>query len=387
VKRRDREQLPPTRPGEHRFEVLPAQRGQRLDEFLTLRVTGFGKHVIRRWIGAGLARVNGEAVSPTLYLKAWDEIVLQVPKGESPNQVPKYLPLQILHEDDRILVVNKAPGIAVLPGRSPEERVALFEGLLYYLGSEAPPTTEDEAVPDESPEDADEESDEDSPAEAPAEPPEKPLDRTPPVAKPRIAHRLDKDTSGVMVVAKDYEALVSLTKQFEERTVRKEYVAIVRGDVAHEKGLIEYRIAPHRKDPNRWIVSKKGRVAITDFEIVERFDGFTLLTVRPRTGRTHQIRVHMKAIGHPLAVDPVYGERRQILLSDLKSGYKRKPGNPERPVIARLTLHARRLTIIHPGTGKETTFEAPLTDDLEFLLKALRKYRPARTDPPPEEAV
>ncbi len=375
MKRRDRELTAPTRPGEYRFEVLPAQRGQRLDEFLSLRIRGFGKHVVRRWIGSGLVKVNGEAVSPTLFLKAWDEVVVKVPAGESPNQVPRYLPLQILHEDDRILVVNKAPGIAVLPGRSPQERVALFEGLLYYLGSEAPPATED----DEAPEEAAEEVPEGPSAEVPAE--------APPLPKPRLAHRLDKDTSGVMVVAKDYDALVSLSKQFEERTVRKEYVAIVRGEVVHDKGLIELRIAPHRKDPNRWIVSKKGREAATEFETVERFDGFTLLTVRPRTGRTHQIRVHMKAIGHPLAVDPVYGEKSQILLSELKSEYKRKRGVPEKAVIGRLTLHARRLTFVHPGTGQETTYEAPLTDDLEFLLKALRKYRPQRTEPPPEEVV
>lgn len=355
MRRRDHESTAPTRPGEHRFEVLPPQRGQRLDEFLTLRIRGFGKHVIRRWIGGGLVRVNGETVSPTQFLKAWDEVVVQVPEGESPNQVPKYLPLQIIHEDDRILVVNKQPGVAVLPGRSPEERVALFEGLLYYLGEGAPPSTDEEA-PEES-----------SPA-----------------PRPRIAHRLDKDTSGVMVVAKDYEALVSLTKQFEERTVRKEYLAIVRGVVPHDKGVIEWRIAAHRKDPNRWVVSKKGREAITEFEVLERFDGFTLVAVRPRTGRTHQIRVHMKAMGHPLAVDPVYGERSQILLSELKSEYKRKRGMPERPVVARLTLHARSLTIAHPGTGQEATYEAPLPDDLEFLLKALRKYRPLRTGSPLE---
>lgn len=357
MRRRD-EPTEPTRPGEYTWEVLPDQRGQRLDEFLTLRIRGFGKHVIRRWIGSGLVRVNGEAVSPTLFLQAWDEVVVQVPKEEAPGQVPKYLPLQVLHEDERILVVNKQPGVSVLPGRSPEERVALFEGLLYYLGQESPPTTEEEEAPE----------------------------TVGPVPRPRIAHRLDKDTSGVMVVAKDYEALVSLTKQFEERTVRKEYVAVVRGMVPQDRGLIEFPIAPHRKDPNRWVISKKGRPASTEFEVTERFDGYTLVALRPRTGRTHQIRVHMMAIGHPLAVDPTYGDKGQILLSELKSEYKRKRGIPEKPVIGRLTLHARRLTIVHPGTGQEAAYEAPLSNDLEFLLKALRKYRPAPTEPPTEGA-
>ncbi len=392
MRRREKEPTGPTPAGDHHFTVLPAHRGHRLDEFLSLRIRGYGKHVVRRWIGHGQVKVNGEAVSPTLFLKAWDEIDVKIPKGETPNQVPKYLPIQIIHEDERILVVNKSPGIAVLPGRSPKERVALFEGLLYYLGSEVLPTTEEDdageaASEEESPAASGEEPAE--PGETPAAPGDAPSapGGAPPLPKPRLAHRLDKDTSGVMVVAKDYDALVSLTKQFEERTVRKEYVAIVRGEIMPDQGVIEFRIAAHRKDPNRWVVSKKGREAVTEFETLERFDGFSLVLARPRTGRTHQIRVHMRAIGHPLAVDPVYADKSKIFLSELKSEYKKKRGVQERPVIDRLTLHARKLTVRHPGTGAEVSYEAPLPDDMEFLLKALRKYRPRQPAPAPEEPL
>ncbi|HHT9132644.1 MAG TPA: RluA family pseudouridine synthase, partial [Candidatus Tripitaka californicus] len=191
--------------------------------------------------------------------------------------------------------------------------------------------------------------------------------------RPRLVHRLDKDTSGVLLVAKDPEAERHLSGQFEDRVVEKEYVALVDGRVEREEATINLPLEETTRGKMR--PNPRGKEAVTQYRIQERFDGFTLLKLMPKTGRTHQIRVHLKAIGHPLSIDPLYGNRSAIFLSSLKADYKPKKGQTETPIISRLTLHAHKITFEPlPGVGKITA-EAPMAEDMDRLIRVLRKYR------------
>ncbi len=188
------------------------------------------------------------------------------------------------------------------------------------------------------------------------------------------AHRLDADTSGVIVCAKTKPALDFLCHQFERRETRKEYLAITRGAPAEETGLIRKRMLPDPRRPGRMKIGSAGKPAETQFEVLQRFRGFALVKCMPLTGRTHQIRVHLAFIGAPLVADTLYGTAKGLLLSEIKRKYKPKRGEEERPLLGRLGLHAERLTFTHPSTGKELTISAPLPKDFELSLKYLRRY-------------
>lgn len=192
-----------------------------------------------------------------------------------------------------------------------------------------------------------------------------------------VVHRLDRDTTGVLLVATEPEAHRDLSIQFQRREVRKEYLAIVRGDVIVAEGHVDARLEKDPSRPGHMRVARPGRPAkraFTRYEVVERFRGYSLLRVRPRTGRMHQIRVHLAHAGFPLAVDPDYGGGEALLLSTLKRGYKPPRDRPEAPLLGRLALHAAALTLRDPATGSTIRIEAPLPDDLERALRALRKY-------------
>jgi len=193
--------------------------------------------------------------------------------------------------------------------------------------------------------------------------------------RPKIAHRLDKETSGVMVVAKSRQFERQIVQQFVDRTVEKEYLAVVGGEMLQDEGEINLKIRPAKKDRSRMEASEfHGREALTRYKVLERFRGFTLLSVKPDTGRTHQIRVHLAAIGHPVAADSVYGDGRPVYLSDFKRDYKFKRNEPEKPLIARQALHSYRITFVTPASGERITVEAPLPKDFALLLKQLRKF-------------
>jgi RluA family pseudouridine synthase len=236
-----------------------------------------------------------------------------------------------VHQDDTFVAVNKAAGLAVLPGRG------RTESLVELLAADK------EAGFGEG-------------------------------AKPLMVHRIDADTSGLIVFAKTAEAQKALAEQFRTRTVTKEYLALVRGTPTQESGSTDLPIGgdPHNK--NRMVIRglepKKSR---TKWVVAERFAGVTLMKVYPVTGRRHQIRVHLKAMGYPLAVDPYYGGER-LLLSEFKRHYKLGKFQEERPLMNRLTLHAHRLTFVHPVRGVEMTLEAGLPKDFRSTLEALRKW-------------
>jgi len=190
----------------------------------------------------------------------------------------------------------------------------------------------------------------------------------------RLVHRLDKGTSGVLVLAKSLDAQRSLSQQWRDRVVRKVYLALVAGSPEEDEFTIDLPIeaAPHR----RKVVAGRSRgskPALTECRVVERFVGYALVEARPVTGRQHQVRAHLQAVGLPLAVDPLYGCPRPVLLSELKPRYKRK--DREAPLIARTSLHALRLEINHPRTGERLSFEAPLPKDFALTLKNLRRYK------------
>lgn len=237
-------------------------------------------------------------------------------------------PYDILFEDDSIVIVNKAPGVLSIPDRFEPDR----PNLKSFLESRY------ESI--------------------------------------LVVHRLDRETSGVICFARTPEAHRDLSQQFEERSVRKFYLALVDGIPAPPEGQIDAGIARHPTQAGKMIASTKGKEALTLYRVIETFRHFALVEAEIKTGRTHQVRVHFQSIGHPLAVDPLYGRRSGFLLSEIKGkDYRQgKFQDEERPLMARTSLHSLRLTLRHPVTGREQSFEAPLPKDFEAVVKQLRKW-------------
>jgi RluA family pseudouridine synthase len=187
-------------------------------------------------------------------------------------------------------------------------------------------------------------------------------------------HRLDCDTSGVILVAKTKKALDAASNLFQSREVQKQYVAISHGLPKEEKGTIRMAMAEDETRPGKMKIVRSGKPAVTDFEVVERFRRYALVKLVPHTGRTHQLRVHLAAIGCPITCDRFYGDGRGLMLSELKRHYKQHAERPERPLIGRLALHAEVLSLPHPVTGVPLLIRAPMPDDFELALKYLRRY-------------
>jgi 23S rRNA pseudouridine955/2504/2580 synthase/23S rRNA pseudouridine1911/1915/1917 synthase len=234
----------------------------------------------------------------------------------------------ILYLDEQIAAVNKPAGIPVVPLRS-GQGTSLHELVGAHLGGERLYTV----------------------------------------------HRIDREASGVVVFARQKETHQALSLMFERREVSKSYLAVVRGRPYPEAGSIELALEPDRHDPTRMAVARRGgKPSRTDYRTLEVFRGYTLVELRPVTGRMHQIRVHLAALGTPLAVDPVYGGGEAVYLSEFKREYRPKKDQPERPLIARLTLHARDVRFTHPASGVELFVEAPLAHDFGVLLKQLSRH-------------
>lgn len=245
--------------------------------------------------------------------------------------------LHLLYTDDDLVAVEKPAGLASIPGRG--ESDSLLERLARELNL---------------------------PHKGDADP------------RLRVVHRLDKDTSGVMLFARNIATQRHLSHQFQNNTVEKEYLALVAGQSETDEGEIDGAIGPHPSSRTRMAILKHGRTALTKWKVEKRFREISLLRVFPKTGKTHQIRVHLKHAGLPLAIDPLYnptrksGEPSGIFLSQFKRNY-RPADRDERPLIARLTLHAERITFDHPKSGK-TTIIAPLPKDFRVALKQLERH-------------
>lgn len=260
--------------------------------------------------------VRGQKVIKSNYrVKAGEEILVNLPEPQPLDVQPEDIPIDIIYEDDDVVVVNKARGMVVHPAAG-NYNGTLVNALLYHC---------------------------------------KNLSGINGVIRPGIVHRLDKDTSGIMICAKNDSAHLSLSEQIQSKTAQRTYLTVVRGNVKNDSGIIETQIARDKNDRKKMaVVTEGGRQAITEYEVAERFGKYTVVKCRLKTGRTHQIRVHMEYLGYPLVGDPKY--------SPMKTPF----------AINGQALHSLTLSFTHPRTGERLTFEAPLPEDMKKILTRLR---------------
>lgn len=331
------------------YTVQSDQIGMELDEFLCRLYPLTAKRVLRQLVRDGQVTVDAAPVAPAHRLRDNEVVICEFDEDELPASLeprPYEDPLDLLYEDDDVVVVDKPADLLVEPDRWDETRPNLLSAM-HALAMERASANEG------------------------AEP-----------FRPRLVHRLDRDTSGVVLIAKTIDGERVLGAAFEHGTVSKHYLALVEGEYELDDDsseTISLPIGPEAKRGGTMCVRRDGKDAQTVVRVAERFRGFTLLACAPITGRTHQIRVHLASKGFPLAVDPLYGRRKQLLLSEIKNGYRQKPGRAESPLIARLTLHA--LSVEFPSVADATRrvrVEAPIPRDLARTLKQLAKVRPPR---------
>lgn len=290
-----------------------SESGERVDKYVAREVPTLSRSRIQQLIGEELVTVNGVAVKASYRLQQGDEILVRVPPTEEIELVAEDIPLKVVYEDDDLAVVDKPPGLVVHPGQGHPDGTLVNALLARY--PDLPAGGENRLG---------------------------------------VVHRLDKDTSGLIMVAKNEPARRFLQRQFKEGLVDKSYLALVEGEVEAKRGIVD---APVGRDPNRRrrmaVVREGGRESVTEYEVLEYLEGYTLLQVTPRTGRTHQVRVHLSFIGHPVVGDRVYGYRKQRL------GIKRQ------------FLHAQRLSFHLPSSGERLSVTAELPEDLNEVLERL----------------
>ncbi|MCO5170095.1 MAG: RluA family pseudouridine synthase [Planctomycetes bacterium] len=312
------------------FVVGPGEAGHTVLAALAERLPDVPTAHLRHLVQDGGVTLNGQRCGPGQALGAGDR--LELDPGDLERIEPAPLPgFSVLYEDAQVLACMKPAGVAVEAERGDDER-PFKAAILHHLARQGGDG---------------------------------------PLPRPRIVHRLDKDTTGVVLVAKSKEALTDLTRQLEERRVHKDYLALVLGAVKRDEGEVDLPL-PDPAAPRRGAAPRVE--ARTRWEVVERFHTHTLLRCHPVTGRQHQIRQHLAAAGHPLAVDPQYGGGAALLLSKVKRGYRPKAQGEERPLLARLSLHAERIVFRSPATGEAVEVRAPIPEDLDVALRQLRKW-------------
>jgi len=305
------------------FTIYRTLPDERLDKFLSARYPAVSRGAMQRLIGEGHIQVNGRPARPTQTPRAGDVVLVHFPEARPAEARPEDIPLDALFEDGDVLVLNKAAGIVVHPAAGNEEHT-LVNALLHHCRGQ--------------------------------------LSGIGGVARPGIVHRLDKETSGCLVVAKNDAAHLALSEQFSGRTTEKTYLAILCGRLPRDSGEIRAAIARHPAHRKRMAVSQgEGREAHTSYRVAERLRCSTLVEADLHTGRTHQLRVHFQHIGFPIAGDDTYGASQTKKLAEL-SGY----------TAPRVLLHAHKLSFLHPRTGRRRRFTAPWPEDFQRALETLR---------------
>lgn len=302
-------------------EIIIHEYGERIDIDLSKK-TGITRSRIQKLIRDGNVVVNGKVVKPNYRLKRGDRITINLPTKEPENLVPEPLPLNILYKDDYIVVVNKPSNMVVYPAPG-HRKGTLMNALAYHVGRLATVGG--------------------------------PL-------RPGVVHRLDKDTSGVMVVAIDDTAYYDLVEQFRKRSITRRYLALIYGSLKDNEGEIVKPIGRSKRERKKMTTSlKKGKEAVTRWKVLKRFKDATLIEVRLGTGRTHQIRVHFSSIGHPVLGDRTYGRKTVLLIGKKKIIFHRQ------------MLHAESLGFRHPITGDPLEFSSTLPEDMEEAIRLLSK--------------
>ncbi len=289
--------------------------GERLDKITPTHVPDLSRATAQRLIKAGEVTVNGRPSKPSYRVQVGDDVVVRVPTEMPAPVVPENIPLDVIYEDDALLVVNKPAGMVVHPAYG-HASGTLVNAVLAHC-----PQIADVGGPD----------------------------------RAGVVHRLDKDTSGLILIAKDSVTRAALQRQFKRRQVAKTYLALVEGQMQPREGVVEAPVGRDKRQRKKMAVVRSGREARTMYRAIEYFANYTLLEVRPHTGRTHQVRVHLSWLGYPIVGDAVYGRHRQRLLR------------------SRHFLHAARIRFSHPATSEEVEFEAPLPPKLADVLNQLRR--------------
>ncbi|MFT3677304.1 MAG: RluA family pseudouridine synthase [Chitinophagaceae bacterium] len=321
------------------FRTDKGQEPLRIDKYLMNRIEGATRNKLQQAINSGMVLVNGKEVRPNYKVKGLEDITVY--SDMSPDEteiVPENIPLNIVFEDEDLMVINKPAGMVVHPG-SGNYTGTLLNGVAWYLQQQQPGLSEQ--------------------------------------TLPRfgLVHRIDKNTSGLLVLAKRDHAMRQLARQFFDHTVKRQYMALVWGDMKEDSGTIRAHVGRHlrfRKLFEAYPEGDHGKDAITHYQVLERFGYVTLVQCVLETGRTHQIRVHMKYLGHPLFSDDFYGGDK-IVKGTVFAKYKQFVDNCF-AICPRQALHARTLGFVHPGTGKEIFFESPLPDDMTQVIDKWRKY-------------
>ncbi len=329
--------------GQHACLIIRRQLpNPRLDKYLHHRFPDFSRNIIQRLIKEEAVTINGRPTKSSYQLKLHDRIDLLLPPPEPDTIEPEEMPLDILYEDDQIIALNKPAYLVVHPARG-NRGGTLVNGLAWYSNS---------------------------------------LSTVNQSFRPGIVHRLDRNTTGVMVIARTDTAHWRLAHQFEHRQTHKEYLAIVQGTMEFRSDVIDMPLGRHPKVREKYAVQPDtGKEAQTQYEVERQFRGYALVRLKPKTGRTHQLRVHLSTIKHPIVADLMYGGK-YVTLEQLADGRPLpgpgEPGGDLKPddlVIDRQALHAASLELRHPITAEPMRFEAPLPPDMQRMLSLLEKYR------------
>ncbi|OWK46826.1 RluA family pseudouridine synthase [Fimbriiglobus ruber] len=315
--------------------------GMRLDHYLQIYFHDFSRSELQKAITGGHVLVNGKPSKPSHKVRDEDKLYVTLPEPIHDVIVPEDIPLDVLYEDECVAIINKPADMVVHPARG-NWTGTLANALAFRFKDQ--------------------------------------LSRANGTFRPGIVHRLDRDTSGVILIAKDEITHREVAMQFETRKVHKEYVALTAGELDRDSDYIEARLKHHPHIREQMVATLDqsdpgAKDACSYYEVLERFRGHTLVKVQPRTGRTHQIRVHLAFVNCPVIADKLYGSRDRLLLSDVVSGVARAD---DELLIARQALHAFRLRFRHPKKGAWVEVEAPLPADIRKALEALRQHRPHR---------